>query len=592
MQDGFIHYQLLRFCQATRLQYLNGHVPLENQNHLQQQHVDYKIAEALLKKGTNNAYRTWTQQDRAWVDMVLHLPHEHGGFGVTHNTVSRHAASYTTNARFVAFLGTFPLPAQQVWLPSNDLNDSSTWVAPPLCTLKRLHQRLVQDFDCTDQPAAVLPSQPGAGGAAAGAGAAQQPQSAGPQDHGDGQLLLPQLNRLHEAYKRSPVASSASSSSQDQQPPKPTIPTQKRVTQQLSTHWASFKVLRQRYAGSRFAQQLELHLPQKHKATEQDSTLRVEMNGLEEQADNAKPRELWWKPLSWLGTLRPTTVNDAWDPALWQTFFSSTLGLEVPALSSLPRHHNQPTAKCGCKKYLLDLHGDHVSTCTAHSGANKAHDWMVSILGPLFRTAGHQVRTQFGVSPSDPARQKRGDVEIVSYLQDAAGARNLVFDLRITHDRYGKSAQPHHNGQLTHPNDLDAPLRLAAKSKIDDYRDQYANNQNISFLPAITSTSTRMHGEFLRLLFLQAHRETTAHFTALGMPAQQHCDSFRYRRAAFYNGLKSKVGLAAAKAAALRVNLNINGCSIVAPPARSSRSSRACLTDSVLSHNLPMPHVH
>ena len=88
------------------------------------------------------------------------------------------------------------------------------------------------------------------------------------------------------------------------------------------------------------------------------------------------------------------------------------------------------------------------------------------------------------------------------------------------------------------------------------------------------------------------NRETTAHFTALGMPAQQHCDSFRYRRAAFYNGLKSKVGLAAAKAAALRVNLNINGCSIVAPPARSSRSSRACLTDSVLSHSLPMPHVH
>ena len=32
---------------------------------------------------------------------------------------------------------------------------------------------------------------------------------------------------------------------------------------------------------------------------------------------------------------------------------------------------------------------------------------------------------------------------------------------------------------------------IAAKSKIDDYREQYANNQNISFLPAITSTSTR-----------------------------------------------------------------------------------------------------
>jgi len=47
VQDGFIHYQLLGFCQATQLQYLNGQVP----DHLQQQHVDHKIAEALLKKG-------------------------------------------------------------------------------------------------------------------------------------------------------------------------------------------------------------------------------------------------------------------------------------------------------------------------------------------------------------------------------------------------------------------------------------------------------------------------------------------------------------------------------------------------------------
>ena len=51
--------------------------------------------------------------------------------------------------------------------------------------------------------------------------------------------------------------------------------------------------------------------------------------------------------------------------------------------------------------------------------------------------------------------------------------------------------------------------------------------RNISFLPAIASTSTRMHGDFLRLLFLQAHRETEAHFTGTGMPSQ------RNKRAAF-----------------------------------------------------------
>ena len=64
-----------------------------------------------------------------------------------------------------------------------------------------------------------------------------------------------------------------------------------------------------------------------------------------------------------------------------------------------------------------------------------------------------------------------------------------------------------------------------------------------------------VHGEFpsLRLIFLQAHRETEAHFTAAGMSSQNtNSEALRFKRAAFYNGLKSKVGLAAAKAAAPR----------------------------------------
>ena len=44
------------------------------------------------------------------------------------------------------------------------------------------------------------------------------------------------------------------------------------------------------------------------------------MNALEEQADNAKARELFWKPMSWLGAIRPTSANDAFDPAFWATF--------------------------------------------------------------------------------------------------------------------------------------------------------------------------------------------------------------------------------------------------------------------------------
>jgi hypothetical protein len=46
--------------------------------------------------------------------MRLHESHDDGGFGVSNNTIIRLAASYTTNARFVAFLGTFACPAQRV----------------------------------------------------------------------------------------------------------------------------------------------------------------------------------------------------------------------------------------------------------------------------------------------------------------------------------------------------------------------------------------------------------------------------------------------------------------------------------------------
>jgi len=73
------------------------------------------------------------------------------------------------------------------------------------------------------------------------------------------------------------------------------------------------------------------------------------------------------------------------------------------------------------------------------------------------------------------------------------------------------------------------------------------------------------------------------------MPAQQHCDSFRFRRAALYNGLKNKVGLAAAKTTGVRINLNIDGCGAVAAPPVHSSSRAPRLLASLLAHNPPVP---
>jgi hypothetical protein len=99
-------------------------------------------------------------------------------------------------------------------------------------------------------------------------------------------------------------------------------------------------------------------------------------------------------------------------------------------------------------------------------------------------------------------------LELRNYLRDQAGSRSLVFDLSITHERYGSSSHPLQNGHLTHTQDIDASLHITAQRNINALRQQYAHNQNISFLPAILITSTRMHGKFLRLLILQARRET------------------------------------------------------------------------------------
>jgi hypothetical protein len=130
---------------------------------------------------------------------------------------------------------------------------------------------------------------------------------------------------------------------------------------------------------------------------------------------------------------------------------------------------------------------------------------------------------------------------VCMYLYQA-GSRSLVFDLSITHQRYGSSNHPLQNGRLTHPEDMDAALRLAAERKMNSFSQPCADNRNISFLPAIMTTSFRMRGEFLRLHFLQAHRETEAHFTAAGVPSQRNqSDSFCFKRAAFFQSLMPRL---------------------------------------------------
>jgi hypothetical protein len=111
-------------------------------------------------------------------------------------------------------------------------------------------------------------------------------------------------------------------------------------------------------------------------------------------------------------------------------------------------------------------------------------------------------------------------------------------------------------------------------------------------MPAIASTSGRLHSEFVRLLFLQAHWETDRFFAASGVQLAQHDRGlFHFRRAAFSSQLKAQVGSTLAKAAALlRLNLNIDGAPITSRThTHPSHSQTSCLLTSSLSLGVPVP---
>ena len=85
----------------------------------------------------------------------------------------------------------------------------------------------------------------------------------------------------------------------------------------------------------------------------------------------------------------------------------------------------------------------------------------------------------------------------------------------------------------------------------------------VSFMPAIASTSGRLHSEFVRLLFLQE---------------------------AFSSMLKSKVGLVLTKGAALRITLNLDGAPITSKShTHPSHSQTSRLLTSSLSLGIPVP---
>jgi hypothetical protein len=130
--------------------------------------------------------------------------------------------------------------------------------------------------------------------------------------------------------------------------------------------------------------------------------------------------------------------------------------------------------------------------------------------------------------------------------------------------------------------------------KIRKYRADYNNRPPsvVSFMSAISSTSGRLHSEFVRILFLHTHRETDRFFAVSGvhLPQTHPGGQFTFRRASFLRKLQRKVGLTLSKAEGLRIHISLDGSPIGSKShTHPSHSQTSRLLTSSLSLGVPVP---
>ncbi len=94
----------------------------------------------------------------------------------------------------MVWLGAFPQERQELWLPKDDLRDSSSWSSPPLVLLCDIHSKLLAQYNCKVEVCEQSQSQVNVG-----AGPRPSSQDGVPQQQETASLMLPQLNRLIEA---------------------------------------------------------------------------------------------------------------------------------------------------------------------------------------------------------------------------------------------------------------------------------------------------------------------------------------------------------------------------------------------------------
>ena len=150
---------------------------------------------------------------------------------------------------------------------------------------------------------------------------------------------------------------------------------------------------------------------------------------------------------------------------------------------------------------------------------------------------------------------KNGQGDLVIKHANIGGDTNLIIDVALTHEFGGNHmVDVSLNGQLRHAKP-DTLLEATARRKVRRYREAYATRAGVSyaFLPCVMSTSGRIHGEFLRFLYILAHRRTKRWFEQLGYEPSE--EAFKFRRGQYFWHTRAAIGHATALAVARRTRV-------------------------------------
>jgi hypothetical protein len=140
----------------------------------------------------------------------------------------------------------------------------------------------------------------------------------------------------------------------------------------------------------------------------------------------------------------------------------------------------------------------------------------------------------------------------------------------MTYPHYGRS-HVYPSGQLTNirssdgPPEPDGDLKVVVRKKIIHYHQLYIDRpEPIVFIPVPVDTSDRIYDDFLRLLFLYDHRETSV----LANDIPEESGHFRFLHVACLVNIKGSVGLILVKTLAMRISipLDLSSKPFIPPP--------------------------